>query len=229
MAGEYAFTLEHVGKQHGSKTILEDVNLSFFFGARIGVIGANGSGKSSLLRILAGIDKDIVGQVHVAPSARIGYLEQEPQMDLTKTVSAVVAEGVAEAQAKLDRYDEICGLLGEVLTDEDQDQCGSIPTALASLGVGDECLSDNENMPCAGNVFCIDLDGDSKGLVLTRVAENSAASRARLKPGDQILQIERQPVATLDDASRLISAHEEATLLLLVRSGELSRFVVLEK
>ena len=125
MAGEYAFTLEHVGKQHGSKTILEDVNLSFFFGARIGVIGANGSGKSSLLRILAGIDKDIVGQVHVAPSARIGYLEQEPQMDLTKTVSAVVAEGVAEAQAKLDRYDEICGLLGEVLTDEESGKLGN--------------------------------------------------------------------------------------------------------
>lgn len=125
MAGEYVYTLERVGKQHGSKTILEDVNLSFFFGAKIGVIGANGSGKTSLLRIMAGVDPDIVGRVHVAPSARIGYLEQEPQMDLSKTVAEVVAEGVAAQQAKLDRYDQICDLLGEDLPDAESDKLGN--------------------------------------------------------------------------------------------------------
>ena len=107
MAGEYIFNLENLTKQHGAKTILEDVNLAFFFGARIGVIGSNGSGKSSLLRIMAGLDKEYLGNVNRAKSATVGYLEQEPQLDPTLTVQEIVAEGVAVQQAKLDRYDEL--------------------------------------------------------------------------------------------------------------------------
>ena len=122
MAGEFVYNLEHLTKQHGTTTILDDINLAFFFGAKIGVIGANGSGKSSLLRIMAGIDKDFMGKVYVAPRARVGYLEQEPQMDLTKNVGEVVAEGVATQQAKLDRYDELCGKLGEKLSDAESDK-----------------------------------------------------------------------------------------------------------
>ncbi|MEI6809581.1 MAG: ATP-binding cassette domain-containing protein, partial [bacterium] len=81
MAGEYAFNLMRVTKQHGKITVLDDVTLAFFFGAKIGVIGANGSGKSSLLRIMAGVDKDFMGDVQIAKSARVGYLPQEPEMD----------------------------------------------------------------------------------------------------------------------------------------------------
>ncbi len=121
MAGEYAFQLNNVTKQVGTSTILDDVSLSFFFGAKIGVIGANGSGKSSLLRVMAGIDEDIMGEVYRAPNARVGYLEQEPQLDDLKSVAEVVAEGVAVKQAYIDRYDEICDLLGEELTAEQEE------------------------------------------------------------------------------------------------------------
>ena len=117
MAGEYVFQLDRVSKQHGGHVILDDITLAFFFGARIGVIGGNGSGKSSLLRVMAGIDNDFMGERIVAKRARIGYLEQEPQLDPAKTVQEVVNEGVAAQQAKLARYDEICGKLGDEMTE----------------------------------------------------------------------------------------------------------------
>jgi len=117
MAGEYMFTLERVSKQYNHQTVLEDITLSFFFGAKIGVIGGNGSGKSSLLRILAGLDQDILGEARIAKNVRVGHLPQEPQLDPTKNVLENVREGAAEAQALVDRYDEICGLLGDDLPD----------------------------------------------------------------------------------------------------------------
>ena len=122
MAGEYVYTLQDLTKQHGAKTILEEVNLSFFFGARIGVIGGNGSGKSSLLRIMAGIDTEFMGECIIAKNAQIGYLAQEPELSAGKTVAEVVAEGVAHQQAKLDRYDEIWELLSDDISDEESDK-----------------------------------------------------------------------------------------------------------
>jgi ATP-binding cassette ChvD family protein len=121
MAGEYVYNLQNLTKQHDKKTVLDDVTLAFFFGAKIGVIGGNGSGKSSLLRIMAGVDKEYMGQVQIAKRARIGYLEQEPQLDNSKTVMGNVMEGVAESQAMLDRYDEIWELLSGDVSDEESD------------------------------------------------------------------------------------------------------------
>ena len=108
MAGEYQFSLIDVTKQAGAKTILQDVNLSFFYGAHIGVIGGNGAGKSSLLKILAGLDTDLIGTVQVAKGTKVGYLPQEPELDETKTVMEVVSEGVAEAKAMVERYEDLC-------------------------------------------------------------------------------------------------------------------------
>jgi len=122
MAGEYAFNLVSVTKQHEKKTILEDVNLSFFHGAHIGVIGANGSGKSSLLKILAGHDKEFMGECQIAKNTRIGYLSQEPLLDNAKTVIQCVEEGVAGSKAILARYDEICEKLGEDISDEESEK-----------------------------------------------------------------------------------------------------------
>ncbi len=122
MAGEYAFNLISVTKQHEKKTILEEVNLSFFHGAHIGVIGANGSGKSSLLRILAGHDKEFMGECQIAKNTRIGYLSQEPLLDNAKTVMQCVEEGVAGSKAILARYDEICEKLGEDISDEESEK-----------------------------------------------------------------------------------------------------------
>ena len=108
MAGEYQFSLIDVTKQVGVKTILKDVNLSFFYGAHIGVIGANGAGKSSLLKILAGLDTDLMGTVQVAKGTKVGYLPQEPELDDSKTVLETVMEGVADAQAMVTRYEDLC-------------------------------------------------------------------------------------------------------------------------
>ena len=108
MAGEYQFSLIDVTKQAGAKTILKDVNLSFFYGAHIGVIGSNGAGKSSLLKILAGLDTDLIGTVQVAKGTKVGYLPQEPELDDTKTVGETVNEAIAHIHAKLERYEDLC-------------------------------------------------------------------------------------------------------------------------
>ena len=119
MAGEYVYSLEGLTKQHGGKIILDDVNLSFFFGARIGVIGSNGSGKSSLLKIMAGLDKEFVGNCIIAKNKSVGYLEQEPQLDSAKTVLDIVKEGIQDKQYKLNRYDEIWEILSSDITEEE--------------------------------------------------------------------------------------------------------------
>ena len=122
MAGEYVFNLSHLSKQYDHLTVLDDITLSFFFGAKIGVIGGNGAGKSSLLKVIAGLDKEYHGECIVAAGVRVGYLSQEPQLDETKDVAGNVADGAAAAQAILDRYDELCGKLGEALSDAESDK-----------------------------------------------------------------------------------------------------------
>jgi len=122
VAGEYVFNLSHLSKQYDHLTVLDDITLAFFFGAKIGVIGGNGAGKSSLLKIIAGLDKDYHGECLVAPGVRVGYLPQEPHLDETKDVAGNVADGAAAAQAILDRYDELCGKLGETLSDAESEK-----------------------------------------------------------------------------------------------------------
>ena len=103
---QYVFTMNRVGKIVPPKRqILKDISLSFFPGAKIGVLGVNGSGKSSLLRIMAGVDKEIEGEAVPMPGLKIGYLPQEPQLDPDKTVRETVEEGLSDvftAQKRLD-------------------------------------------------------------------------------------------------------------------------------
>ena len=101
-----------------SKKVLDNIHLSFYPDAKIGVLGVNGSGKSTLLRIMAGIDKDFTGDGWVAEGARVGYLEQEPQLDPKKTVRENVMEGVAAKKALLDRYNEIASDYSDETADE---------------------------------------------------------------------------------------------------------------
>ncbi|MDF7812770.1 energy-dependent translational throttle protein EttA [Hymenobacter sp. YC55] len=102
------------------KQVLKNIYLSFFYGAKIGVLGLNGSGKSSLLKIIAGVDKQIQGDVVWSPGYSVGYLEQEPQLDPTKTVMEVVQEGVAETVALLKEFDEINEAFGAEDADFDK-------------------------------------------------------------------------------------------------------------
>ena len=110
--------------QGSDKQVLKNIYLSFFYGAKIGILGLNGSGKSSLLRIIAGVDKNYQGDVVFAPGYTVGYLEQEPQLDESKTVIEVVREGVAETMAVLDEFNKINDQFGlpEVYEDADKMQ-----------------------------------------------------------------------------------------------------------
>lgn len=103
------FSMNGVGKilPHNNRVILKDIYLSFFYGAKIGIIGLNGSGKSTLMKIIAGIEKSYQGEVVWAPGYSVGYLEQEPELDDTKTVKDVVSEGVQEVMDVLKEYEEI--------------------------------------------------------------------------------------------------------------------------
>jgi ATP-binding cassette ChvD family protein len=110
--------------QGSDKQVLKNIYLSFFYGAKIGILGLNGSGKSSLLKIIAGVDKNYQGDVVFQPGYSVGYLEQEPQLDETKTVIEVVREGVAETVAILDEFNKINDMFGlpEVYEDADKMQ-----------------------------------------------------------------------------------------------------------
>ncbi len=123
MAGEYAFVMKDLRKVVPPKReILRGIYLSFFHGAKIGVLGANGAGKSSLLRIMAGVDKDFLGEAFAADGLRIGHLPQEPQLDPTKDVRGNVEDGVAETRALLTRFEEVSGKLGEPLDGDEMEK-----------------------------------------------------------------------------------------------------------
>ncbi len=95
------------------REVLKGINLSFYPGAKIGVIGSNGSGKSSLLRIMAGEDDGFTGEARLTPGFTVGYLPQEPQLNPSKDVAGNVAEGVGEAKALVDRFNEVCAAFGD--------------------------------------------------------------------------------------------------------------------
>ncbi|MBD3583009.1 energy-dependent translational throttle protein EttA [Flavobacterium selenitireducens] len=120
------FSMSKVSKTYSAnnKQVLKDIYLSFFYGAKIGILGLNGSGKSSLLKIIAGVDKNYQGDVVFSPGYTVGYLEQEPQLDENKTVIEIVREGVAETMAVLEEFNKINDQFGlpEVYEDADKMQ-----------------------------------------------------------------------------------------------------------
>jgi ATP-binding cassette ChvD family protein len=117
-AHQFIYHMKGLTKTYPTRKVLENVNLSFYPDAKIGVLGVNGSGKSTLLRIMAGLDTEYSGEGWVAEGARVGYLEQEPQLDASKTVRENVMEGVATKKALLDRYNEIAANYTDETADE---------------------------------------------------------------------------------------------------------------
>jgi ATP-binding cassette ChvD family protein len=114
------YTMYRVSRRHGTKQVLKDISLSYYYGAKIGVIGLNGSGKSSLLRILAGTDTEHAGETSCAPGYTIGFLEQEPVLQAGRTVREVVSEGVAEIVELLAEFDRINEAFGDPEADFDK-------------------------------------------------------------------------------------------------------------
>ncbi len=121
-ANKIIYSMIGVSKFYDKRPVLQDISLSYFYGAKIGVLGLNGSGKSSLLRILAGVDSEFVGQTVFSPGLTVGFLEQEPQLDDTKTVRAVVEEAVHETVNLLEEFNRINEKLAEPLSDEEMDR-----------------------------------------------------------------------------------------------------------
>src|ERR1044071_190578 len=120
---EFIYTMKGLGKVHQPDTrVLEDIWLSFYFGAKIGVLGLNGAGKSSLLKIMAGEDTSFLGEAFKAEKATVGFLPQEPTLDPSKTVLGNVEEGVAPIKALLTRFDEINAKFAEQLSPEEREK-----------------------------------------------------------------------------------------------------------
>ncbi|MGH7798796.1 MAG: energy-dependent translational throttle protein EttA [Candidatus Binatia bacterium] len=113
------YSMVGVSKYYDKKAVLKDIYLSYFYGAKIGVIGLNGSGKSSLLRILAGVDKEIHGETVISPGHTVGYLEQEPLLDDSRTVREVVEEAVKETIKLLKEFEEINAKFGKEMSDDE--------------------------------------------------------------------------------------------------------------
>ena len=129
------FSMQKLSKTYpgADKPVLKNIYLSFFYGAKIGILGLNGSGKSSLLRIIAGVDKNYQGDVVFQPGYTVGYLEQDPQLDDSKTVIEIVREGVADTMAVLEEYNSINDLFGLPENYEDADKMDKLMDRQAAL------------------------------------------------------------------------------------------------
>ena len=116
------YSMIGVSKMYDKKVVLKNIYISYFYGAKIGVIGLNGSGKSSLLKIFAGVDKEFIGETVISPGYSVGYLEQEPLLDCNKTVKEVVEEGAQEAVDLLKEFEEISNKFAEPMSDDEMNE-----------------------------------------------------------------------------------------------------------
>ena len=120
-ANKIIYSMIKVSRFYDKKPVIKDISLSFFYGAKIGVLGLNGSGKSSLLRIMAGVDKEYNGNISISPGYSVGYLEQEPVLDPDRTVRETVQEAVRETVDLLHEFEDINTRFAEPMSDDEMD------------------------------------------------------------------------------------------------------------
>ena len=160
MAHEFIYTCHKLARFYPpDRTILENISLSFYPGAKIGVLGSNGSGKSSLLRIMAGLDDGYTGEARLTPGFTVGLLEQEPQLDPAKDVLGNVMDGVAPVQALIDRYNEVMAMWGD--PDADYDKVGALQAELEDKIAAADAWSLERNVEIAMDALrCPPNDAD---------------------------------------------------------------------
>ena len=165
-----------VGKYYDKKAVLKDIYLSYFYGAKIGVIGLNGSGKSSLLRIMAGVDKEINGEAVLSPGYTVGYLEQEPLIDDSRTVREIVEEAVQETVNLLKEFEEINAKFAEEMSDDEMN------ALLERQGEVQEKLDHQEAWDLDARLeMAMDARNAGKGLVGRRASSGCVVSAALAK------------------------------------------------
>jgi len=167
-----------VSKYYDKKPILKDIYLSYFYGAKIGVLGLNGSGKSSLLKILAGVDKEFNGETTISPGFTVGLLEQEPQLDESKTVREIVEEGVQEIIDVMNEYNEINEKFAEEMTDDEMtdllERQGKVQDKLEALDAWDidsklEMAMDTLGCPPPDTLVKIISGGEKRRVAMCRL------------------------------------------------------------
>lgn len=172
------YSMIGVSKYYNQKAVLKDIYLSYFYGAKIGVLGLNGAGKSSLLRILAGTDKDFNGETAISAGFTVGILEQEPKLDNTKTVKEIVQEGVQEIVDLLCEYDEINAKFAEPMSDDEMNDLierqGKVQDKLDAVGAWDidsklELAMDVLNCPPPDTSINVLSGGERRRVALCRL------------------------------------------------------------
>jgi len=172
------YSMNRLSKYYDKKPILENISLSYFYGAKIGVLGLNGSGKSSLLRIMAGVDKEFNGQVALSPGYSVGFLEQEPALDENKTVRETVEEAVAEIVDLTKEYDRINEQFAQPMSDDEMDQLiarqGEIQEKMDAADAWDldarlEMAMDALRCPDAGTPVKVLSGGEKRRVALCRL------------------------------------------------------------
>jgi energy-dependent translational throttle protein EttA len=172
------YSMVGVSKFHNKKQVLKDIYLSYFYGAKIGVLGLNGSGKSSLLRILAGVDKEFVGETVISPGHTIGFLEQEPVLDDAKTVRQIVEQGVQETVDLLHEYNQINEKFAEPMSDDEMNKLierqGKVQEKLDLLDAWDldsrlDMAMDALRCPAAETPITVLSGGEKRRVALCRL------------------------------------------------------------
>ena len=170
------YTMDRVTRSYGTKVVLKDISISYYYGAKIGVVGPNGSGKSSLFKILAGKDTDFAGETSLAPGYTIGYLEQEPELEAGKTVMEIVKEGVKPITDLLAEFDKINEAFGDPDADFDKlcARQGEVQEKLDALDAWNldnnlELAMDALRCPPAGQVVDVLSGGERRRVALCRL------------------------------------------------------------